>query len=71
VTLILDQTTVDATARSAGLDVPEGDESLAEAELKQLKANFEEIALSLLNYHDTFNAFPRADGDADGGRIDL
>ena len=71
VTLVIDQTSINTTAKAAGLDAG-GDETpdpaLGQA---QLKNNLKQTALAFHNYHDTWTKFPSADGNGEGKQTGL
>ena len=71
VTLVIDQTSINSTAKAAGLEAG-GDEKPAPVlGQQQLKNNLKQTALCFHNYHDTFTRFPRADGNGDGNQTGL
>ena len=71
VTLVIDQTSINSTAKAAGLEAG-GDEKPAPAlGQNQLKNNLKQTALCFHNYHDAFLRFPRADGNGEGNQTGL
>ena len=71
VTVVIDQTSINSTAKAAGLEAG-GDEKPAPAlGQEQLKNNLKQIGLCFHNYHDVNNRFPRADGNGEGNRTGL
>ena len=71
VTLVVDQTSINSTAKSVGLKVIEGDTQNPGANTTQLKNQLKQIGLAFHNYHDSYRRFPRADGDGDGMKTGL
>ena len=72
-TVIVDQNQINIFAQQAGLPVAGGavDEFLPVNQMMQLKNTFKQIGLAFHNYHDTYQRFPRADGDGAGQHTGL
>jgi hypothetical protein len=66
VSLILDQPTIKMVATTAGLDIDEPVGTEAALESVVTRKAMHDIGDCLLNYHDTFRRFPRANGDGEG-----
>ncbi len=76
VTVVIDQTSINKTAKAAGLEAPSveagGDEKPAPAiGQNQLMNNLKQTALAFHNYHDTFMRLPRANGNGEGNQTGL
>ncbi len=82
--LVIDKSFARKAAEASGLPtVPPGnlgdpnpkaagpEEIPAETSASTVKNNLKQIGLGFHNYHDTYNAFPRADGDAEGTKTGL
>jgi len=71
VTVVFDQAFVSSMAGQAGLEAGgKAAPNPAVARQRQLN-NMKQIGLAFHNYHDVFNAFPRADGDGAGQNTGL
>ena len=71
VTLIIDQTSINTTAKTVGLAV-DGEELPAPAiDQNLLKNNLKQTALAFHNYHDSYTRFPRANGNGEGNQTGL
>ncbi|HEY4259278.1 MAG TPA: DUF1559 domain-containing protein, partial [Schlesneria sp.] len=69
--LVIDKSFASKAAGASGLDASGPQEIAGEMSPQTVKSNFRQIGLAFHNYHDTYRAFPRADGDAEGAKTGL
>ncbi|MDB5345916.1 MAG: hypothetical protein JWP89_4293 [Schlesneria sp.] len=69
--LVIDKSFASKAAGASGLDTSGPEELPAETPALTVKNNLKQIGLAFHNYHDTYRAFPRADGDAEGAKTGL
>lgn len=70
-TIVFDQAFVSGMARQAGLQTGANPAVEAAVARNNQVNNMKMIGLAFHNYHDVFNAFPRADGDGPGQKTGL